>query len=1064
MDLRHTTTPNQEKTDPAVPRTVAPQYIGDYEIIEEIGEGGMGVVYKAKHRFLNQTAAVKVLPSQLLSDSQAVSRFRREMQLIGSLNHPNIVRALNAGEINGSHYLAMEFVDGLTLEKLLHQITVQRKKTLPKMPLAAACEAVRQAALGLQNAHELQLIHRDIKPANLMVDQRGCVKILDLGLGKFQSDTFTDSQETALTLAGMTLGTVDYISPEQCENASSTDIRSDLYSLGCTLYFLLTGEAVYSGPRYETLRNKLMAHIVGAVPDVRSLIPSLPEEFNAVLQKVLAKEPAKRYQTPLEFAEALEPFASFEEFYSELQTDGAIKSAYKPPSSHTLYSQNIKPVKRFKLIAALVLIHLIVFGGLFAWAWYAFVYSKGESVSIANQAGEAAVPAANDTLPAEITDILLLPGLNGSWWFDEIPWYLPGVRLLAADAVSRIDAKAVPDLYDPNVPAVYAALENLLKEHQKKLLPHEQILVGELRQLQKKTTADADNTVQNTAAFYTALLNTFNSKEPQRGVDWHTLALLEHRLTLLSDSADEKKTHNKAAAEHYGKALQQYRLEAGVLTRKLEFLCLADYARLPADFKTQFDRFEEITKQRKTGERLGVLFTAEYRATYGTLCAAAHQYDDTQFTRGKDSLLRDRERNSMHPLTAYLSEQYAAGLMSQWKMTDAEKQWTDALIIRAANYKETNNPQAFLRLYQDNNARALSFRYLGNTQRAGEEYRSTLQRLAAANTKEASSAAAVIRAAKEQLADCTLFGGAAAQAAAAKLAEAQKLYEEAGCPLKAAAALLLQDKTEEAKKIIAAVPAGGLMYQWTEALAAYKTTGEQDKLRQFLLQFSVLNNPLDKEAFEPAVMDLRLFAAELLVSEDRRKNDLPALGDDIKTLTAAAVLFIRYPGARPFIRRIGDLIVRSLATMYESQSDTAVRQNLLDGIVHLLIQERQTAKEPEAAVKPSDTGASAPLPVLLVYFLTDDAQDGFVIFYPQDGRRGSLYRLPLTRRDIKSGKEKDAAKHLPAELLSLLETEHQADRTVQKSWSDAAAYSQPDEALSDAEYPFGNLGSLPSAR
>ena len=335
------------------------QRVGDYEILGELGHGGMGIVYKAKHKLLQQTVAIKVLSQALLDDSQAVGRFKREMQLIGGLTHPNIVRALNAGEVDGVLYLAMEFVEGFTLQKLVEYVRVKDngskdRAALPIISLGAACEAVRQAALGLQNVHELKLIHRDIKPANLMLDYHGTVKILDLGLGKFAEERIND-YHSSLTMPGMVLGTVDYISPEQCENSGEADIRSDLYSLGCSLYFLLTGKPVYSGSRYDTMRKKLMAHIVGDVPTLRQEIPELPKEIETILQKVLAKDPAERFQTPIEFAEALAPFAAPDELWAVINellpkdTSGSSSGARyssSPYGSLSLKKQPVSPISR----------------------------------------------------------------------------------------------------------------------------------------------------------------------------------------------------------------------------------------------------------------------------------------------------------------------------------------------------------------------------------------------------------------------------------------------------------------------------------------------------------------------------------------------------------------------------------------------------------------------------------------------------------------------------------------------------------------------------------------------
>ena len=315
------------------------RHVGDYEILGELGRGGMGIVYKAKQKLLQHTVAIKVLSQELLDDTQAVSRFKREMQLIGGLTHPNVVRALNAGETEGMLYLAMEFVEGFTLQKLVEYVRVKNNETLPIMSLGAACEAIRQAALGLQNAYELKLVHRDIKPANLMLDYHGTVKILDLGLGKFAEERRND-YHSSLTMPGMVLGTVDYISPEQCENSGEADIRSDLYSLGCSLYFFLTGKPVYSGSRYDTMRKKLMAHIVGEVPSLRQVIPDIPKAIEALLQKVLAKDPAERFQTPIEFAEALAPYSSHDELWTvinELLPTGSTGSASSSRYSNSPY-------------------------------------------------------------------------------------------------------------------------------------------------------------------------------------------------------------------------------------------------------------------------------------------------------------------------------------------------------------------------------------------------------------------------------------------------------------------------------------------------------------------------------------------------------------------------------------------------------------------------------------------------------------------------------------------------------------------------------------------------------
>ena len=370
--------------------------IGDYEILGKLGRGGMGTVYKAKHRLLQQMVAIKVLSQTLLDDTQAVGRFRREMQLIGSLVHPNIVRALNAGEIDGLHYLVMEYVNGITLQKLVYYVRTRvGGSRSPVLPLGAVCEMIRQVALGLQNAHEFKLVHRDIKPANLMLDCYGTVKLLDLGLGKFADDQRQDHR-SSLTMEGMIIGTVDYISPEQCDNSGTGDVRSDLYSLGCTLFFLLTGKPVYSGPQYDTIRKKLLGHIVGEVPSLRRDIPGLPPAIDAFLQKVLSKNPADRYQTPLEFAEAITPFASFDDLWTlaceaippdPTEPRSGTRQSSGPYGSAPLSKYNIPPIRYKKWIVLFVVLNLLVVG-LGIGAVHYFVQMRPQADHIAEQQAE----------------------------------------------------------------------------------------------------------------------------------------------------------------------------------------------------------------------------------------------------------------------------------------------------------------------------------------------------------------------------------------------------------------------------------------------------------------------------------------------------------------------------------------------------------------------------------------------------------------------------------------------------------------------------------------------------
>jgi serine/threonine protein kinase len=276
-----------------------PRQMGPYCLLEQLGQGGMGAVYRAEHVRLKRTVAVKVLPPGLLHDTRAVARFRREVEAVGKLDHPNIGRASDAGEASGWPFLVMELIDGVDLAKLAAR--------LGTLPVADACEVCRQAALALQHAHEHGLVHRDIKPGNLMLTPAGVVKLLDLGLARVCGD---QPVSEVLTATGVVIGTPDYMAPEQATEPRSADIRADLYGLGCTLYRLLTGVPPFGGPGQSTLAQKLLAHALAPVPPIRDRRPEVPEGLAALLVRLLAKSPADRPATPAEVEAALRPFAA----------------------------------------------------------------------------------------------------------------------------------------------------------------------------------------------------------------------------------------------------------------------------------------------------------------------------------------------------------------------------------------------------------------------------------------------------------------------------------------------------------------------------------------------------------------------------------------------------------------------------------------------------------------------------------------------------------------------------------------------------------------------------------
>jgi serine/threonine-protein kinase len=269
--------------------------LGQYRVLEELGRGGMGRVYKAVHQTMGRFVAIKLLAPDLTRTEKAREFFEREVKAAAKLNHPNIVTAYDANQAGDRFFLVMEYVDGPNLSQLVRE--------QGPLPVEQACEYIRQTALGLDYAHDLGLIHRDVKPSNLLVQQTNSgpqVKILDFGLALVTAaDGGSDS---SLGTAQTVLGTPDYVSPEQAKNQYRVDGRSDLYSLGCTFYYLLTGEPPFTG---GTALEKMIRHGSDAPVSVQSKRSGIPDAVAAIVHKLLAKNPKWRYQKGAELAAEL---------------------------------------------------------------------------------------------------------------------------------------------------------------------------------------------------------------------------------------------------------------------------------------------------------------------------------------------------------------------------------------------------------------------------------------------------------------------------------------------------------------------------------------------------------------------------------------------------------------------------------------------------------------------------------------------------------------------------------------------------------------------------------------
>jgi eukaryotic-like serine/threonine-protein kinase len=266
-------------------------FLGKYKLLDHLGTGGMSKIYLGEHVLMQRRVAIKVLPKDRVSDTSYLGRFHREAQAVAALDHRNIVRAYDVDNLGDLHYIVMEYVEGRNLQQIV--------ASEGPLDYVVAAEYIRQAAEGLAHAHEAGLIHRDVKPANLLVDQKNVIKILDLGLARFAND-----EAASLTRAfdENVLGTADYLAPEQAIDSHAVDARADIYGLGCSMYFLLTGHPPFVG---GTLAQRLIMHQKQPPPSILIDRPDAPHELVQICLKMLAKKADQRYQSASEAAEAL---------------------------------------------------------------------------------------------------------------------------------------------------------------------------------------------------------------------------------------------------------------------------------------------------------------------------------------------------------------------------------------------------------------------------------------------------------------------------------------------------------------------------------------------------------------------------------------------------------------------------------------------------------------------------------------------------------------------------------------------------------------------------------------
>ncbi|MEM7476457.1 MAG: protein kinase [Planctomycetota bacterium] len=305
-----------------------PEQIAEYEILHPLGRGGMGSVLLARHTKLGRQVALKILASHRLANSKMRDRFEQEMRAIGQLSHENIVTAHDAREVDGTAVLVTEYIQGMDLGELVQRVG--------PLPLADACEVTRRIANALAYTSSQGFVHRDVKPSNIMLSETGEVKLLDLGLARLQ---FGEEADAEITGTGQAMGTADYVAPEQVADSRNVDIRSDIYSLGCTLFKLLTGNAPFADDRHLSAYAKMNAHVNSAAPSLNEVGGEYPEALNSLVARMLSKQPAERPQTPIELETALAPWTPKHDLIGLLEKAKQLEPQENSPRTSTFHAQ-----------------------------------------------------------------------------------------------------------------------------------------------------------------------------------------------------------------------------------------------------------------------------------------------------------------------------------------------------------------------------------------------------------------------------------------------------------------------------------------------------------------------------------------------------------------------------------------------------------------------------------------------------------------------------------------------------------------------------------------------------
>ncbi|MBW3597519.1 MAG: serine/threonine protein kinase [Planctomycetes bacterium] len=715
---------------------------GNYVVLNPLESGGMGAVSKVRHLGLGKVMALKEIRAEALQigdQTEILRRFRREIEVAGRLaEHPNIVSYTDTGvNDSGAPYLVMDYIDGEDLGKIVRR----------RGPLAVkdAARVVHDTAIGLAHAHDNGLVHRDVKPSNIMVSRHGTVKVLDFGLARIAN---TEHHLTALT-TGKVMGTFDYMSPELCREMTP-DHRGDIYSLGCTFYYLLAGRAPYEESKSQF--DKMNAHLHAEPAPIAGLAEH--PELQAVLRKMTAKNADDRYQELHEVVDALRPYCEGTDLRRLVRSEKpGLGGDGSPPGGGILLRTDRRHDSPGKITGAAADDPTAEWSGLRKsrrrMVWTTCLVAAGlvlaAALLIADQWQRNA--RRNDL------ELVLgtLPGLNGRWWFDETPWLLPEVRRHLAESLSHADEEAKQELLEaiyenPSAPAAYEHLENLAKSYR--------------RQWPKDVTSrlstfqNLDPEIIDAEAFAEALRSIAQGLDSRprgslTGSELHLRAVIHHHLEEFD-----------GAARMYAAADAKYVEEEQHALRSLALLDWAELLhafRQPVGAQGKFHEAYQPLADSSRSRPLPPLFELYAKAMEAD---SLRRIDNT--APAEELLDQAWEIAAtlpkQHPLRALVLERRGWLHLDQWRLAEAKEDFEAALAIRQSHEPENHRARHFV--YWDEQGIAMAQMYAGEARPARQRFLALLGNIGAGDTPKQQRELEDRRPnLYERLADTALFNG-----------------------------------------------------------------------------------------------------------------------------------------------------------------------------------------------------------------------------------------------------------------------------------------------------------------